>query len=62
MGVSKFVSFGNKCDVTDNEITYYMLQRQRNHVILSYVEDIKHGREFLKVAKKSNHQKARYRD
>ncbi|MCW4018563.1 MAG: CoA-binding protein [Candidatus Bathyarchaeota archaeon] len=52
MGVSKFVSFGNKCDVTDYEIFNYLLHDEETRVILSYVEDIKHGREFLNVAKK----------
>lgn len=52
MGVSKFVSFGNKCDVTDYEILYYLLHDKETRVILSYVEDIKHGREFLKVARR----------
>jgi acyl-CoA synthetase (NDP forming) len=52
MGVSKFVSFGNKCDVTDSEILTYMLHDKETRVILSYVEDLKHGRDFLKVAKK----------
>lgn len=52
MGVSKFVSFGNKCDVTDHEILHYMLHDKETRVILSYVEDIKHGKEFLEIAKK----------
>jgi acyl-CoA synthetase (NDP forming) len=52
MGVSKFVSFGNKCDVNDAEILHYLLHDKETKVILAYVEDIKYGREFLKVAKK----------
>ncbi|MCW4010919.1 MAG: CoA-binding protein [Candidatus Bathyarchaeota archaeon] len=52
MGVSKFVSFGNKCDVTDSEILNYLLHDKETRVILAYVEDIKRGRDFLKVAKK----------
>jgi acyl-CoA synthetase (NDP forming) len=52
MGVSKFVSFGNKCDVTESEILSYLLHDKETKVILAYVEDIKFGREFVKVAKR----------
>ncbi len=52
MGVSKFVSFGNKCDVTESDILHYLLHDKETHVILVYLEDIKAGREFLKIAKK----------
>jgi acetate---CoA ligase (ADP-forming) len=52
MGVSKFVSFGNKCDVTESEILAYLLNDRETKVILAYVEDIKHGREFLRISKK----------
>jgi acetate---CoA ligase (ADP-forming) len=52
MGVSKFVSFGNKCDVTESEILAYLLNDKETKVILAYVEDIKYGREFIRIAKK----------
>jgi acyl-CoA synthetase (NDP forming) len=52
MGVSKFVSFGNKCDVTESDILHYLLHDKETKVILVYLEDIKAGREFLKIAKK----------
>jgi acetyl coenzyme A synthetase (ADP forming)-like protein len=51
IGVSKFVSFGNKCDVTETEMLHYLLYDKETKAILLYVEDIKSGREFLKVAK-----------
>jgi acetyl coenzyme A synthetase (ADP forming)-like protein len=51
IGVSKFVSFGNKCDVTETEMLHYLLYDKDTKAILLYVEDIKSGREFLKVAK-----------
>ncbi len=51
IGISKFASFGNKCDVNEAEILYYLLYDDETKVILLYVEDIKSGREFLKVAK-----------
>ncbi len=52
MGVSKFVSFGNKCDVTESDILHYLLYDKETKVILLYIEDIKAGREFLKIARK----------
>jgi len=52
IGVSKFVSFGNKCDVDEAEMLQYLLHDEETKVIMLYVEDIKSGREFLKVAKK----------
>ncbi len=52
MGVSKFVSFGNKCDVTESEIIDYLLRDKETKVVLAYVEDIRHGREFIRIAKK----------
>jgi acetyl coenzyme A synthetase (ADP forming)-like protein len=52
MGVSKFVSFGNKCDVNEAEMLHYLLHDEETRVILLYVEDIKSGREFIKIAQK----------
>lgn len=52
IGISKFVSFGNKSDVTESEMMHYLLYDKETKVILLYVEDIKHGREFLRIAKK----------
>ncbi|MCW4006538.1 MAG: CoA-binding protein [Candidatus Bathyarchaeota archaeon] len=52
MGVSKFVSFGNKCDVTEAEIINYMLYDKETKVVLVYLEDIKYGRRFINVTKK----------
>ncbi|MBE0520484.1 CoA-binding protein, partial [Candidatus Bathyarchaeota archaeon] len=52
IGVSKFVSFGNKCDVDEAEMLHYLLYDKETKVILLYIEDIKSGREFLEVAEK----------
>ncbi|MCW4001343.1 MAG: acetate--CoA ligase family protein [Candidatus Bathyarchaeota archaeon] len=52
MGVSKFVSFGNKSDVSESDILHYLLYDNETKVILVYLEDVKSGREFLKIAKK----------
>ncbi len=52
IGISKFVSFGNKSDVTESDMMHYLLYDIETKVILLYVEDIKYGRKFLKIAKK----------
>jgi len=51
MGVSKFVSFGNKCDVNEAEMLNYLLYDEDTRVILLYVEDVKDGRKFFETAK-----------
>jgi acyl-CoA synthetase (NDP forming) len=55
--VSKFVSFGNKIDVTETEVLDYLAHDRETKVILLYVEDIRHGRDFLKVAKEVTRKK-----
>ncbi|MEM2319762.1 MAG: CoA-binding protein [Candidatus Bathyarchaeia archaeon] len=50
MGLSKFVSFGNKCDVNEAEILHYLLHDEDTRVIMMYIEDVKNGRAFMKVA------------
>jgi acyl-CoA synthetase (NDP forming) len=57
IGISKFVSFGNKSDVTESEMMHYLLFDKETKVILLYVEDIKFGRRFLEVARKVTVQK-----
>jgi len=52
MGVSKFVSFGNKCDIAEPEMLEYFLHDDETWVILLYAEAIEAGREFMKVAEK----------
>jgi acyl-CoA synthetase (NDP forming) len=52
MGVSKFVSFGNKCDVSEADILHYLLYDDETDVILAYLEDVKDGKDFIEVAKK----------
>ena len=57
IGVSKFISFGNKSDVDEAEMLQYLLYDEETRVILLYVEDIKSGREFLEVGKKVTEKK-----
>ncbi len=51
MGLSKFVSFGNKIDVNETEMLRYLLHDEQTRVILLYAESIEAGREFMEVAK-----------
>ena len=39
MGVSKFVSFGNKADVTDSEMLEYLLYDKNTKVILVFEKE-----------------------
>jgi len=57
MGVSKFVSFGNKSDVNESDILNYLMHDKETKVILVYLEDVKYGREFIKIAKKVTRKK-----
>ncbi|MFW6110656.1 MAG: acetate--CoA ligase family protein [Thermoproteota archaeon] len=57
IGVSKFVSFGNKMDVNEAKMLNYLLYDETTEVIMLYVEDIKAGREFLKIAEKVSKKK-----
>lgn len=52
IGVSKFVSFGNKCDVDEASMLEYFLHDQETWVILLYTEAIEAGRDFMEVAEK----------
>jgi len=51
LGVSKFVSFGNKCDIDEPEMLHYLLHDEKTRVILLYAEGIEAGREFMEVAR-----------
>ena len=51
MGVSKFVSFGNKADVNEPELLAYLMEDRETEVILLYAEGIAAGRKFLEIAK-----------
>ena len=51
MGISKFVSFGNKADVSEPEVLAYLKEDNQTRVILLYAEGIASGREFLRIAK-----------
>jgi acetyl coenzyme A synthetase (ADP forming)-like protein len=57
IGISKFVSFGNKCDIGEAETLQYFLHDQRTRVILLYAEAIETGREFMRIAREVTKEK-----
>jgi acyl-CoA synthetase (NDP forming) len=53
MGIRAFVSYGNRCDVTEDELLEYFADDNRTDVILVYVEGLARGRDFLNKAKQT---------
>jgi len=49
-GFSKFVSYGNRCDVGDIELLSYLADDPQTRVIVLYIEGIDRGQDFLRVA------------
>lgn len=52
IGISKFVSIGNKIDVDEVDLIEYLADDPLTNCIAVYVESIERGREFLKTASK----------
>ena len=51
IGFSKFVSIGNKADVTEVELLQYLAHDKATDVILMYLESMADGRKFIEVAR-----------
>jgi acetate---CoA ligase (ADP-forming) len=51
VGFSKFISFGNKADVSEIDLLSYLKDDPDTDVILMYLEDISNGRKFLETAR-----------
>ncbi len=51
IGFSKFISLGNKVDLTEVEILEMMAADPETKVILGYLEAVEDGRRFMQVAK-----------
>ncbi|HWS15443.1 MAG TPA: CoA-binding protein, partial [Candidatus Methylomirabilis sp.] len=51
VGFSKFVSLGNKADVSESDILEFLADDPSTRVILGYVESIDDGRRFLRAAR-----------
>jgi len=53
MGIRGFVSYGNRCDVAEDELLEYFANDSKTDVILLYVEGLSKGREFVAEAKET---------
>jgi len=51
IGFSKFVSFGNKADISEIDLLYYLADDPKTKVILIYLEEISDGKALMKCAK-----------
>ncbi|UCE75311.1 MAG: CoA-binding protein [Methanomassiliicoccales archaeon] len=51
LGVSKFVSYGNKADVDELDMLRYLENDEDTKIIVLYVEGLPYGREFTELAK-----------
>jgi acetyltransferase len=54
LGFNKFVSVGNKADVSEAELVEYIARDPSTQVVALYVEGIDNGRDFVKVAKQAS--------
>lgn len=57
LGLSKFVSLGNKMDVAEADLLRYLADDEETRVILSYSEGLPSGREFMDVAREVTRKK-----
>ncbi len=57
LGVSKFVSYGNRIDVDEADLTAYLADDPATGIIVCYVEGFDKGRKFLTVAKEVSRKK-----
>ncbi|MCB2188891.1 MAG: acetate--CoA ligase family protein [Deltaproteobacteria bacterium] len=51
IGFSKFISIGNKVDLTETDILELMVEDDNTHVILGYLEAVENGKRFMEVAR-----------
>ncbi|MBI4970500.1 MAG: acetate--CoA ligase family protein [Candidatus Omnitrophica bacterium] len=52
IGFSKFISMGNKANITELELLEYLGEDSETDVILMYLEDLSHPREMIDAARK----------
>jgi acetyl coenzyme A synthetase (ADP forming)-like protein len=57
IGFDKFVSTGNKVDVTEADLLEYIKNDPATKIVGLYVEGIEHGREFMEVSQRSSKMK-----
>lgn len=52
IGLSVFVSYGNKADIDEVDLLEYLMNDENTKVITMYLEEISKGREFIEIARK----------
>lgn len=57
LGISSFVSVGNKADVSTNDLLQYWEEDPATHVILLYVESLGNPRKFARIARRVSRRK-----
>lgn len=57
VGFSHFISMGNEADVTETDIMEYLAEDPQTRVICAYVEQIRDGARFLRVAREVSRRK-----
>jgi len=50
IGFSKFISFGNKADISEIDLLYYLMEDDETKVILMYLEEITDGKALISAA------------
>ena len=51
IGFSKFISFGNKIDISEIDLIYYLMKDEKTRVILLYLEEVTDGRALMQAAR-----------
>ncbi|HTF99851.1 MAG TPA: acetate--CoA ligase family protein [Nitrospirota bacterium] len=53
IGFSKFISLGNKADLSEIDFIEYFMNDPETNMILGYIEDVVDGRRFMDIAQKA---------
>ena len=57
IGFSKFVSLGNKADISENDLIEEWENDKDTEVITAYLEGVKYGREFIRISSRVSKKK-----
>ena len=53
IGISKFVSLGNKADIDEADLLEYLIEDKDTRVITMYIEGVEKGKRFMEALKKT---------
>ncbi len=51
IGFSKFISFGNKADISEIDLMFYLMNDEQTKVILMYLEEVSDGKALIDAAR-----------